>query len=217
MQRAIEETLGFVWIKQTGESEIKVAVHRPWLEAIGWMKTSFRCSQDSRMKRMSKIVRDERQRDSKPMNRWPCHGSLEIACDTFSTRPRCLVRLKHQMQHPPRGTPATPQPIIDFIKKYWVPSSNEQLLDIYKAIEQGRLQAPVECLKPKIVHYWWSQSMLERVRKDADPWVSMEMYLQQQPNVNNPPIVTIIILNICLGTCMRSYLGRAQGSNVVHE
>ena len=51
VQTTIEEALGFRWIKQAKESAIKLGAHYPWNEAIGWMKTNFRCSQNSIMKK----------------------------------------------------------------------------------------------------------------------------------------------------------------------
>jgi hypothetical protein len=194
VQEAIKEALGFVWIKQGDERVVKVGVRHPWTETIGWMKTSFRCSQDSIMKRKSKKDAKSKGRGAKhPMERFPCHGTLELACDTFSKRPQCLVRLKHHMEHPPRNAHETPGEIIDYIRTSWEPSSYEQWEQIHRAAKKGDIKTSVENLIQKAVHYWWSQSMVKKVNRDPDPWVSLQLYLQEQPNVNDRISSTIIL------------------------
>jgi hypothetical protein len=134
VQEAIKEALGFVWIKQGDERVVKVGVRHPWTETIGWMKTSFRCSQDSIMKRKSK-------KDAKSKGR----GA------------------KHPMER------------------------------IHRAAKKGDIKTSVENLTQKAVHYWWSQSMVKKVNRDPDPWVSLQLYLQEQPNVNDRISSTIIL------------------------
>src|ERR1700744_1097097 len=185
VQIAIEEALGFSWIKQADERVIRVGVHYPWTEAIGWMKTKFRCSQDSIMKRTPKKVPDiENQRAVQPMERYACHGILKLACNIFSEQCQCLIRIKHHMDNPPRNAYETPHEIIKYIQTFWMPSSHEQWIAINTASKQGYFGATnIDNLTQKVVHYWWSQSMVKKVRQDPDPWVSLEMYLKAQPKV----------------------------------
>jgi hypothetical protein len=219
VQTTIEEAFGFRWIKQAKESAIKLGAHYPWNEAIGWMKTNFRCSQNSIMKKRSRKVGElDSQRFKTPMKRWPCHGTLELACDTMSDPPLCLVRLKHHVDHPPHGAYETPRAVLDYIKKFWMPSSHEQWTAIHVASKQGYLEASVEGLTQKIVHFWWSQSMVERVRKDSDPWVSLQMYLKEQPDVNYCNLYRDLhYTKRCVGACIQLHIGWPQSSNVVCE
>jgi hypothetical protein len=86
VQTTIEEALGFRWIKQAKESAIKLGAHYPWNEAIGWMKTNFRCSQNSIMEKRSRKVGElDSQRFKTPMKRWPCHETLELSYNVRST------------------------------------------------------------------------------------------------------------------------------------
>jgi undecaprenyl pyrophosphate synthase len=119
-------------------------------------------------KKQRKSSDTKKQRDREQMIRFPCNGHIKIIID--NNEQIAKLEMKHDLLH----TRPEKYNVSEEVKNSIRHQVHLAPKDIFSTLELSHPE-----LTQKQVHYWWTQAIQEKYKKDNDQLISAQIHLKE--------------------------------------